>query len=177
MTSRRIATVDDARALLEEIGAPVRLVTHGLLVAEAAEALLVKMRELGIEVDASLVRAGAVLHDAGKSVHPSELGAPGAMHEEEGQRLLLARGVDPALARCCVSHARWNVLPCSLEELLVALADKLWKGVRVEELETKAIDAVVERSGGDRWSLFVDLDTCFEAIANEGPARLARSVP
>jgi len=174
--TRRIATLDDARAVLEELGAPQRLITHGHLVAEAANALLAACRALDIEVDRALVQAGAMLHDAGKSLHRAELEGPGALHEEEGQRLLLARGVDDRVARCCVSHARWATLECSFEELLVALSDKLWKGVRVPALEMKVIDAAAARLNADRWSIFVGLDSAFEMIANEGPARLARSI-
>jgi len=33
------------------------------------------------------------------------------------------------------THARWRHMHVSLEELIVALADKLWKGVRDSELE------------------------------------------
>ena len=32
------------------------------------------------------------------------------------------------LARFCVTHARWESDGIGLEDLLVALADKLWKG-------------------------------------------------
>src|SRR5689334_15102928 len=121
---------DEARAILASIGAPERLVRHGMLVLEAADALLVEVTNLGVAVDARLVRAGAMLHDAGKALHPAELSQSGSEHEPAGEALLLARGVDPSIARCCVSHARWANMDVSLEELLVALADALWKGVR-----------------------------------------------
>ena len=62
-----------------------------------------------------------------------------------------------------------------LEKLLVALADKLWKGVRVADLETRVIDALATRAGEDRWSLFVPLDDAFEQIAAGGIERLQRS--
>ena len=63
----------------------------------------------------------------------------------------------------------------SLEELVVALADKLWKGVRKADLEERVADAVASALGGDRWDLFVELDTLFEEIASEGALRLERS--
>jgi hypothetical protein len=62
-----------------------------------------------------------------------------------------------------------------LEELLVALADKLWKGVRLADLETTVIDAVVARCGGERWDVFLRLDACFEAIADGAEERLLKS--
>ncbi len=168
-------TVDDALAVLDALGAPPRLVTHGSLVAEAANKLLTACHELGVAVDESWVRAGAVLHDAGKILYPLELDEPGARHEAAGEQLLLARGVDARGARCCISHAAWKRMPCALEELLVALADALWKGVRRPELETRVIDEIARQLIADRWRAFVDLDSCFERIADAGAERLMRS--
>lgn len=136
---------------------------------------MTRLSDLGVSLDANFVRVGIVLHDAGKILHPAELDAAGADHEPAGQRLLLENGVSPSLARVCLSHARWASMEVSLEELLVALADKLWKGVRKQELEQLVIDTVAEALQKDRWDLFLRLDTTFEDIAAEGTARLERS--
>ena len=165
----------DPRAILDIIGAPTRLRVHGALVCEAADALLAKARTMDIAVDETWVRGGAWLHDAGKAVHRDELEAPGHRHEAAGETLLLSHGVDARVARCCVTHASFSAT-CSLEELLVALADKLWKGVRNEALETLVIDAIAMRGKRERWDVFVELDACFEQIASDGDARLQRSV-
>ena len=85
--------------------------------------------------------------------------------------------MDPALARCCLSHARWAEMRCSLEELVVALADTLWKGKRDAELERQVVQAIGQRAGRDFWDVFIDLDTCFEGIAADGAGRLVRSRP
>jgi hypothetical protein len=66
-------------------------------------------------------------------------------------------------------------MPCSLEELLVALADTLWKGKRDGELEKRVIDRFSEHGGREFWDLFMELDTCVECIAACGAERLARS--
>jgi hypothetical protein len=63
----------------------------------------------------------------------------------------------------------------SLEELLVALADKLWKGVRNSALEERVIDEVANATGRSRWDLFVELDSLFEEVAADGSSRLERS--
>jgi hypothetical protein len=63
----------------------------------------------------------------------------------------------------------------SLEELLVALADKLWKGVRSTPLDERVINETAKALDRDRWDLFVELDSRFEEIAAEGAARLERS--
>jgi hypothetical protein len=164
-----------ARDLLIGLGAPPSLVTHVRLVGEAAEALLAELERLGVPLDADFVRAAVVLHDAGKILHPGELHGGGGEHEAAGDVLLRAHGVDPALARCCLSHARWNEMPCSLEELVVALADTLWKGRRNATLEKRVIDATCGRLDQSFWNLFVELDDCFESIAADGAARLLRS--
>jgi hypothetical protein len=63
----------------------------------------------------------------------------------------------------------------SLEELLVALSDKLWKGVRNAQLEERVINEIAKALDRDRWDLFVQLDSLFEEIAADGSARLERS--
>jgi hypothetical protein len=146
------------------------------LVGEAGEHLLDKARELQLPLDAELVRVGIVLHDAGKILFPAELDAPGGEHEPAGQALLLKHGVSPELARVCLSHARWADMPVSLEELLVALADKLWKGVRKAEFEERVVAEMAQALGRDRWDIFVELDSLFEEVAADGATRLERSL-
>ncbi|AKU98589.1 hypothetical protein AKJ09_05253 [Labilithrix luteola] len=172
----RVVSPEAAREILVALGAPRRLMTHGRLVLEAADELLRAMRTLGVDVDERLVRAGAMLHDAGKILHPNELTNPGKNHEEAGEAMLLAQDVDPVVARCCVTHAQWASFDCSLEELLVALADALWKGIRRDPIERRVVDEVARRLRGDAWESFVVLDECFERIAEAGPERLERSV-
>jgi hypothetical protein len=169
------ASVEDANLLLVRLGAPPRLVRHVALVGEAGERLLELAGILHLPIDAALVRVGIVLHDAGKILISGELDAPGGEHEPRGQELLLSHGVSPALARVCLSHARWSDMPVSLEELLVALSDKLWKGVRNAPLEERVINEAAKALNRDRWDLFVQLDSLFEDIAADGAARLERS--
>lgn len=167
----------DVYTLLRDLGASPRLLTHLQLVGEAADLLVAALRKLELMFDASWVELGVAVHDAGKIQHPAELDAPGALHEPAGEALLLAQGVPAHIARCCVSHAQWRDDGLALEERLVALADKLWKGKREPELETLVVEAVMQRMGGhaDRWPLLMALDTAFEDIAAGGPGRLARS--
>jgi putative nucleotidyltransferase with HDIG domain len=168
-------TARDARAVLDALGAPPRLVRHGELVSEAAQEL-VDVVSAHIRIDARVVLLGAWLHDAGKALHPTELDRPGAAHEEDGETLLRRHGVDPRVARMCRTHAQWEVTPdVTLEELLVALADKLWKGKRDQNLEQLVVDGVAARAEKDRWQVFTPLDDAFERIAAGGQERLDRS--
>jgi hypothetical protein len=116
-----------------------------------------------------------LLHDAGKILHPEEFSQKGSQHEPAGEALLLSHQVPPHIARCCLSHAQWSSMNCSLEELLVALADTLWKGIRKQELELRVIDAIAAQRKKDRWDLFIELDALFEKIACGGDDRLRRS--
>jgi hypothetical protein len=125
MSTYGLDSVREARELLSKLGAPKRLLQHGVLVGEAADLLLESMQRMGVPVDAHFVRLGAVLHDAGKILHADELAQPGHAHEPAGEQVLLREGVAPSMARCCVSHALWADTNVSFEELLVALADKL----------------------------------------------------
>lgn len=175
MPSRPLASRGDALDLIRSLGASPRLVRHVELVGEAADLLLSAFDRERIAVDASRVRIGVVLHDVGKIRFPHELDQPGHDHEEAGEALLVAAGVDPSLARACVTHARWSQPGLSLEERLVALADKLWKGKREAALEELVIDQAASVKRCDRWDLFTALDEAFEAIASGADARLARS--
>jgi len=170
------ASAEDANLLLARLGAPPRLLRHVALVGEAGERLLDLAGALHLPINAALVRVGIVLHDAGKILVSAELDGPGGEHEPRGQDLLLDHGVSPAVARICLSHARWSEMSVSLEELLVALSDKLWKGVRNAQLEERVIDEAAKALDRDRWDLFVQLDSLFEEVAADGAARLERSL-
>ncbi|MFH1810680.1 MAG: HD domain-containing protein [Pseudomonadota bacterium] len=170
-----LTTRTQALALATELGAPAHLVRHLELVSEVAAQLAQALRQAGVALDTALVEVGAALHDAGKIVHPGELHGPGEEHETAGERLLLERGVDPRVARCCRSHGRALELAASLEEMLVGLADNLWRGQRQPALELAIVDRAASLLGQDRWDLFPALDACFEALAADGDVRLARS--
>ncbi len=169
------ASLDEAYALLERLGAAPWLLRHVELVGEALDVLLRGLKTYDLPIDPGWIRVGVAFHDAGKILHPSEMSRSGDLHEASGERLLLAQGVSPTLARVCLSHARWDRMEVSLSELLVALADKLWKGKRHSELEQRVVESVAEHTRRDAWDLFVELDSLFERIAGTAEGRLRRS--
>lgn len=171
-----INSKNDAHQLLNILGAPEHLKKHILLVGEATELLIKKLNELNIQLDFEFIRIGVVIHDIGKIKHPTEMINSGSKHETAGQELLLSLGVEPKIARCCVSHSQFSTMECSIEELIIALSDKLWKGKRVKRLEMRIIDELADLMGKDRWDIFSKLDSQFEFIANGGDERLRRSV-
>lgn len=169
-------TVDDALALLTELGAVPHLVQHHRLVAEAATELCDGLVAGGLgRFDRAEVLAGAALHDAGKTLHPDEMHGGGSEHERAGHRLLLDHGVSERVARHAWMHAAWDGLE-ELEPVLVALADKLWKGKRVADLEERAARLLAAASARDFWTAWSEVDAVFEGVAASGDDRLARSL-
>jgi len=158
--------------LLRALGASPWLVRHHELVLEAAVLLCDGLADVAFDRDAVL--AGAALHDAGKVVHPAEQSAPGHQHEAAGHALLVAHGVPETIARFCITHAAWS--EGTLEDLLVAAADALWKGKRNTALEQALVAKLAAVTGASAWTLFDRVDTLCDAIAADGDARLSRSV-
>ena len=112
---RQFKSLAEAHAFLKNMGAPARLIRHVSLVGEAAELLIEKIRQIGVPFDEEFVRLGVTFHDAGKILYPEELDVKGDRHEQAGEELLRQWNVDPALARCCLSHGQWQTMSCSLK--------------------------------------------------------------
>lgn len=165
----------EAFELLSSLKAPDRLIQHASFVVGAANMLLTELQCLGVPCDARVVELGAILHDAGKILHPEELSMPGSLHEQAGEALLLAQGVQPEVARCAASHRDWNRPEITFEERIVSLADKLWKGKRDPDLELIVIDDSAAKLHLSRWEIFERLDSAFEEIASHGANRLQES--
>lgn len=163
-----------AIALLQRRGASQRLLVHVELVGEAGESIISELERLGAEIDKEFIRSGIVLHDIGKTVQSSELDREGDLHGETGRDLLRQEGVEPRLAQVCVSHIDWRQAK-TVEELVIACADKLWKGKRVADLEELLVRRVTTDLGLDYWEVFQCMDDCFEAIADRADERLERS--
>ena len=183
-----LETLQDALKLLEDRGAPPELVTHCRLVAETASELVDRLSEVGEmlserserglgvlrdDLGVSLrqeVVLRAALHDAGKIRVPAELRHPGNDHEVAGEALLRDLGVPPEVARICRVHGDWESFD-DLEafELIAILADKLWRGRRVEALEERVVRSLV----GEDWvGAYAECLDVFDAIAEGAEARL-----
>ncbi|WP_457031874.1 HD domain-containing protein [Kitasatospora sp. P5_F3] len=161
--------------LYAELTAPPRLVAHLRLVHDVAARLPAGFAEVWPEltVDTEAVRFGAATHDLGKVRHPEELSRPGALHEPAGEQLLLELGFPPEAARFAGSHASWTRPGISTEELLVSLADKVWKNSRIAELEDLVAVRISEATGQAPWEVFLRLDDLLGAIGAQADERLA----
>jgi len=175
MHTTPVPVPDEASRLLAATGAPPRLRAHGELVHGVAVALLSWLSDHHprLPVDAEAVRFGAAVHDIGKTEHPEELTGPGRLHEEAGERLLLSRGVPARLARFCATHGDWSAEGRTMEDLLVSLSDKVWKGARVEGLELLLTRRIAADAGLPAWEVFALLDDALQALADGADARLA----
>lgn len=164
-----------AAELLVRLAAPPRLVAHLRAVHDVAARLVdwVEGRCPALAVDREAVLFGAATHDVGKTLHPGELSGPGSAHEEAGRDLLLAHGVEPELARFAATHASWGAPGTGVDDLLVSLADKVWKNKRVAGLEDLVVAELSRAGGRPVWEEFMALDEFLTAVGEGADRRLA----
>jgi hypothetical protein len=166
---------DQVNDLLESLQAPPRLAAHLRAVHDVADRLTEALAAQfpGLDFDRTAVLFGAATHDIGKTVHIGELSGPGSAHEEAGHELLLRLGIDDRLARFAGTHASWHRPGIGLDDLLVSLADKIWKGKRVTDLEQLVVDRIAAVTGREPWQAFMDLDDILGRLAAGADDRLA----
>jgi HD superfamily phosphodiesterase len=161
--------------LLRQVAAPPRLVAHLILVHDVAAILAERVTATFPEVTFSReeVLFGASIHDFGKVIERSELNKSGTQHEQRGIELLRSMGISSDRARFAYTHGHWDRMPSvSLEDLLVALADKCWKGKRVDELESKIAALLSAASKRPEWACFAQLDEIVQELTKDADARL-----
>ncbi|TDC94967.1 HD domain-containing protein [Actinomadura sp. 7K507] len=161
--------------LLKELDAPPRLAAHLRAVHDVAAGLVAWVRERhpALGVDGEAVLFGAATHDVGKTLHPSELTGPGGEHEPAGYALLRERGVEDRLARFARTHTSWGDPDIGIEDLLVSLADNIWKARRLPDLEQHVVDMLSAASGEPKWQVFMGLDDVCDRLAAGADRRLA----
>jgi HD domain-containing protein len=166
---------DAARELLEALDAPPQLAAHLRLVHDVAHRLVewAARHHPAVAIDREAVLFGAATHDIGKVVHVQELSGPGSAHEPAGHALLLDRGVEERLARFARTHASWTRPDIGVEDLLVSVADKVWKAKRVPDLEQLLVDRLAAAGGEPGWLVFMALDDELDRIAAGADERLA----
>jgi hypothetical protein len=127
-----------------------------------------------LSIDREEVLFGAATHDIGKVVYRNELIEPGSRHESEGWKLLKRRNISSKLARFTQTHAKWkNDQSITLEDLVVALADKCWKGKRDDELELLLSKRIARETDQEERSVYISLDDIIQVIAINADERLA----
>ncbi|MES2459029.1 MAG: HD domain-containing protein [Armatimonadota bacterium] len=165
----------NVQQLLAATGSPPRLTAHLTLVHDAAQSLTERIHAAWPDVafDREAVLFGAATHDIGKVVYPLEMQRPGDAHEEAGVWLLQQHGVAENLARFARTHGQWNDESAKLEYMLVALADKVWKGKREDLLEQAVADLIAARSGEAVWKVWLQVDDILSDVAAFADERLS----
>lgn len=166
---------EPAAALVEQLDAPPRLAAHLRAVHDVAYRLTHWLQEHypRLTFDRTTTLFGAAVHDIGKTIHIAELSGPGSAHEQAGYELLVAQGISPELARFARTHASWTLPDIGIEDLLVSVADKVWKAKRVPDLEQLLVDRLTAASGQQPWQAFLTLDDYLDSLAAGADHRLA----
>lgn len=161
--------------LLDSVKAPPRLTAHLTLVHDAAVKLVRGIRRAypGLLFDEEAVLFGAATHDIGKALLPAELTGRGSTHEERGAEILTQLGIPDSLARFARTHGSWKSPDATLEDLLVSLADKIWKGARQDDLEMILVGRISRAISMPEWEVFSALDTILFDLEADADARLA----
>ena len=165
---------DGVEDLLDEVGAPPRLVAHLTLVHDVACHLLDTLAIVApaAELLAAAVQFGAATHDIGKSLHPSELSGLGTKHETAGRQLLDARGAGE-YARFCETHGFTEFSQLGLEDLTVIVADKIWKGKRVDELEEAFARSAARATPNEFWTIYQEITSKLDQLSEGAADRLS----
>lgn len=160
--------------LLEKYQAPVILKRHLTLVYNTSIEICSQFAKewANLSFDKQEILFGAATHDIGKVIETNELSQKGNNHEQAGYELLLKHGLPEKLARFAKTHGNWEDESLEMEDLMVALADKIWKGKRVEALEEKLTKEISIRTNTDYWEVYTKLDAIISKIALGADERL-----
>ncbi len=167
---------EEAQRILLQLSASPRLLAHVVLVHDAACTLIdrISAEFPEAEFDADLVRFGAATHDVGKITHLDELTESGKnKHQRAGVELLQSVGIAPERARFAWTHSNWTGEHITLEDLLIALADKAWKGKRIEALEVRTAEFLSVATLRPQWACNAELDEILQIVAKDADKKLA----
>ncbi|QNE18863.1 HD domain-containing protein [Kribbella qitaiheensis] len=161
--------------LLLQLRVPPRLAAHLRAVHDVAYEITAWLATAysDLPFDREAVLYGAATHDIGKTIHVEELSGPGSLHEKAGRQLLLDAGVASHVARFAATHSNWTDPDITVDDLVVSLADKIWKAKRIRDLEQLLVDHLVIASGQEPWQVFLGLDDQLGRLADTADSRLA----
>lgn len=160
--------------LLEELDSPERLNRHLQIVHSIANKLLslLKQEWPKITFNTELILFGAATHDIGKIEVRNELFEIGKKHELIGEKILINLGFSKEKSRFAFTHGNWKEDNLKLEDLLVSLSDKIWKGKRVHELEEKIGHVIANKLEIDYWIVYEKLDKILEQVSSGADERI-----
>ena len=132
-----IPSYSECMALLSKYEMPENIRAHCIAVSKIAVFIAERISTLGGNVDVSLVRAGALLHDIDKIIEiKNKSGKHGVM-----ARKILRREGYPEVAKVAERHVLHNIInegaKFSIEEKIVFYADKRVKHDKVVSLDER----------------------------------------
>lgn len=153
--------------LLESLNSPLRLKRHLRIVHTTASEILNQLiaEWPGLKLDQELILFGSATHDIGKTEITDELYESGKIHELTGMTILLNHGFTNEQSRFALTHGNWQDESLKIEDLLVALSDKIWKGNRIDDLEKLVGQKLSSMLNCDYWDVYVKLDSILSQIA------------
>jgi len=135
----KLPTRTNTIRFLSKIGTPKKVIDHCIAVSNLATAIAKACEGNGTPVDVRLVEIASLLHDSGRSLTHD------VRHGVIGSALARANGFDERIVRIIETHVgagipadeaeaiglpKRNFMPQTVEEKIVAYADKLVKGKR-----------------------------------------------
>ena len=153
--------------LLEILNSPVRLKRHLSIVHTTAFDILTQLKVEWpiLKMNQELILFGAATHDIGKTEITDELSEGGKRHELTGKTILLNHGFTNEQSRFALTHGNWQDESLEIEDLLVALSDKIWKGSRIYDLEKLLGQKLSSILNCDYWDVYGKLDSILSRIA------------
>ena len=155
--SENLPSPKEAVRLLRKVGCPPNVISHCIAVMRVATRLAEKIKARGVKVNVQLVRVGAILHDIGRSrTHSVD-------HAVIGGDLARSLGLPNSVVSIIERHVGGGIsqeeakilgwprrvyVPQTIEEKIVAYADKLIEGSREVPLE-RTLNKLREELGAD----------------------------
>jgi uncharacterized protein len=155
--SKKLPSPEEALKILQESGCSTNVIRHCKAVAELAVQIAEKCANNGVHVDVELVHIGALLHDIGRAK------THGVNHPIVGAEIAHSLKLPDNLVRLIERHLGGGIsikeahefgwpersyFPKTLEEKIVAYADKLIEGERQVPIE-KTVQKLNDRLGVD----------------------------
>ena len=164
----------DIQDLLAQNDAPMLLERHLTIVYNVGIELTIKLMQAwpNLIVVREEILFGTATHDIGKMFETNELSHSGNLHEQVGYEFLVRQGIPENLARFAKTHGDWRDEQLKLQDLLVTLADKIWKGKRIDELEERLATMIYKYLDLDYWDVYMKLDSLISSIIIGADKRL-----
>ncbi|AZA98514.1 HD domain-containing protein [Chryseobacterium joostei] len=162
------------QSILDDLHCPILLNRHLILVynlgLDLTEKIIFEFPTLRLLTDEIVF--GTATHDIGKIIEKNELREKGKQHEQTGYKILMDYGIKENLARFTITHGDWENENLAIEDLIVTLADKIWKGQRIDKLEEKVIAEISKLTNIDYWTVYLKIDNIISQIINGSDKRL-----